>query len=193
RLRDITSADVFLCPLQDMPELPSSDGVELKLSNSQSAPVDNNLTSVRDAFITGDPDDAGLYEEAVDTVNLTQHNDEDSELPPLPLHEYRASTPISPLSRGSDSALSNRYEASASPFGLFTMQKGTRGTPTESEEDVVADRSTEDPLPPEKHHTIRLPAGDAQPRPTESEEDVVADRAEDDPLRPKDMARNKTN
>ncbi|KAH7175131.1 uncharacterized protein B0J16DRAFT_274511 [Fusarium flagelliforme] len=80
-----------------MPELPSSDGVELKLSNSQSAPVDNNLTSVRDAFITGDPDDAGLYEEAVDTVNLTQHNDEDSELPPLPLHEYRASTPISPL------------------------------------------------------------------------------------------------
>ncbi|KAH7199061.1 uncharacterized protein B0J16DRAFT_331533 [Fusarium flagelliforme] len=97
------------------------------------------------------------------------------------------------VARGSDSALSNRYEASASPFGLFTMQKGTRGTPTESEEDVVADRSTEDPLPPEKHHTIRLPAGGAQPRPTESEEDVVADRAEDDPLRPKDMARNKTN
>ncbi|RGP81828.1 hypothetical protein FLONG3_25 [Fusarium longipes] len=73
------------------------------------------------------------------------------------------------------------------------MQKGTQGTPTESEEDVVADRSTEDPLPPEKHHTIRLPAGDAQPKLTESEEDMVADRTKDDRLHPKKMARNKTN
>ncbi|GKU09716.1 hypothetical protein FLAG1_11614 [Fusarium langsethiae] len=95
--------------------------------------------------------------------------------------------------RRNDPALSNHYEASAGPLGLFTMRKGTHGTPTESEEDVVADRSTEDPIPPEKHHTIRLPAGDAQPKPTESEEDVVADRTEDDPLRPKGMARNKTN
>jgi hypothetical protein len=73
------------------------------------------------------------------------------------------------------------------------MQKDTHGTPTESEEDVVADRLTEDPLPPDKHHTIQLPAGDAEPKPTESEEDVVADRTKDDPLRPKEMARNKTN
>ncbi|WZH50286.1 uncharacterized protein QYS62_011530 [Fusarium acuminatum] len=92
------------------------------------------------------------------------------------------------VARGRDSALSNRYAASAGPLGLFTMQKDTHGTPTESEEDVVADRLTEDPLPPDKHHTIQLPAGDAEPKPTESEEDVVADRTKDDPLRPKEMA-----
>jgi len=97
------------------------------------------------------------------------------------------------VARGSDSPLPHRYEASAGPSWLLTMQKATHGTPTESEEDIVADRSTEDPLPPEKHHTIRMPAGDAGPKPTESEEDVVADRTEDDPLRPKEMARSKTN
>jgi hypothetical protein len=51
-----------------------------------------------------------------------------------------------------------------------------KGNPTESEADVAADRSDEDPLPPGLHHTIRLGAGDAAPRPTESEEDVAADR-----------------
>ncbi|KAK1763948.1 hypothetical protein QBC33DRAFT_548400 [Phialemonium atrogriseum] len=59
-----------------------------------------------------------------------------------------------------------------------------RRSPTESEEDVVADRSDDDPLPPGAHHTIRLPAGEAAPRPTESEEDVAADRSEDNPLPP---------
>ncbi|KAK4038999.1 hypothetical protein C8A01DRAFT_16973 [Parachaetomium inaequale] len=59
-----------------------------------------------------------------------------------------------------------------------------KGNPTESEADVAADRSDDDPLPPGLHHTIRLGAGDAAPRPTESEEDVVADRGgvDADPL-----------
>ncbi|KAK3693358.1 hypothetical protein B0T22DRAFT_39171 [Podospora appendiculata] len=56
--------------------------------------------------------------------------------------------------------------------------------PTESEEDVVADRSDEDPLPPGEHKIIRLPAGEAAPKPTEAEEDVAADRSEEDPLGP---------
>ena len=56
------------------------------------------------------------------------------------------------------------------------------GEPTESEEDVSADRSDEDLLPPEKHHTIPLPPGDAEPKPTESEEDVAADRSKEDIL-----------
>lgn len=56
------------------------------------------------------------------------------------------------------------------------------GQATESEADVVADRSDEDPLPASKHHTIRLPPGEAAPNPTESEADVAADRSEDDPL-----------
>ncbi|SCO92508.1 uncharacterized protein FRV6_16636 [Fusarium oxysporum] len=97
------------------------------------------------------------------------------------------------VARGSVSAPPHRYEVSAGSSWLLTMQKTTHGTPTESEEDVVADRSTEDLLPPEKHHTIRLPAWGAGPKPTESEEDVVADRTEDDPLRPKEMARSKIN
>ncbi|KAK3299793.1 uncharacterized protein B0H64DRAFT_414038 [Chaetomium fimeti] len=60
-----------------------------------------------------------------------------------------------------------------------------KGNPTESEADVAADRSDEDPLPPGLHHTIRMGAGDAAPLPTESEADVVADRGgpEADPLR----------
>ncbi|KAL2133001.1 hypothetical protein VTI74DRAFT_3039 [Chaetomium olivicolor] len=51
-----------------------------------------------------------------------------------------------------------------------------KGNPTESEADVAADRSDEDPLPQELHHTIRLGPGDRGPQPTESEEDVCADR-----------------
>jgi len=59
-----------------------------------------------------------------------------------------------------------------------------KGNPTESEADVAADRSDDDPLPPHLHRTIRLGAGDAAPRMTESEEDVVADRGTggEDPL-----------
>lgn len=53
--------------------------------------------------------------------------------------------------------------------------------PTESEEDVAADRSTIDPLHPEYTPTTSnetLEKGN----PTESEEDVAADRSEEDPL-----------
>lgn len=69
--------------------------------------------------------------------------------------------------------------------GYMATIENARRQPTESEEDVVADRSDEDPLPPLNHHTIRLPAGEAAPNPTESEEDVTADRSDDDPLRPR--------
>lgn len=65
-----------------------------------------------------------------------------------------------------------------------------KGNPTESEADVAADRSDEDPLPQGMHHTIRLPVGDAGGKPTESEEDVAADRGEVDPLAP-GMSRKK--
>lgn len=68
--------------------------------------------------------------------------------------------------------------------GYMAAIENAQRQPTESEEDVVADRSDEDPLPPLNHHTIRLPAGEAAPNPTESEEDVTADRSDDDPLRP---------
>jgi hypothetical protein len=53
--------------------------------------------------------------------------------------------------------------------------------PTESEEDVAADRSTIDPLHPESVETsIETPT--ANENPTESEEDVTADRSSEDPL-----------
>ncbi|RDL42062.1 uncharacterized protein BP5553_02041 [Venustampulla echinocandica] len=52
---------------------------------------------------------------------------------------------------------------------------------TESEQDIEADRSTEDLLHPEKvEETVEPPAH--EPQPTESEEDVAADRSEEDPL-----------
>lgn len=66
----------------------------------------------------------------------------------------------------------------------FAAAGGVPERPTESQEDVVADRSEEDPLPPEKHRNIPLPSGGAGPKPTESEEDVVADRSDEDPLLP---------
>ncbi|EXA29607.1 hypothetical protein FOVG_18923 [Fusarium oxysporum f. sp. pisi HDV247] len=47
-------------------------------------PLDDNLTSVPDTFKTGDSDDSGFGEEDIDTVDLTQHNDEDYKLPLLP-------------------------------------------------------------------------------------------------------------
>ncbi|TPX12704.1 uncharacterized protein E0L32_000881 [Thyridium curvatum] len=47
--------------------------------------------------------------------------------------------------------------------------------PTESEEDVSADRSPVEPL--------------HKPRPTESEEDVKADRSTEDPIHPKGTGR----
>lgn len=66
---------------------------------------------------------------------------------------------------------------------IFVAISGeVKGNPTESEADVAADRSDDDPLPPEKHHTIQLPAGELAPKPTEAEEFVRADRAKEDPL-----------
>ncbi|KAK0630348.1 hypothetical protein B0T17DRAFT_506821 [Bombardia bombarda] len=73
------------------------------------------------------------------------------------------------------------------PFGggwqAITIGGEVKGNPTESEEDVAADRTEFDPLPPEKHKTIRMPAGEAAPKPTDSEERVKADREREDPLR----------
>ncbi|EWY79733.1 hypothetical protein FOYG_17128 [Fusarium oxysporum NRRL 32931] len=83
RLCEATAAGVYRRPLQDMPQLPSSDSVESKHSNSQSAPLNDNLTSVRDTLITGDSNDSSLDEEGVIIVGLTQDNDEEPELPPL--------------------------------------------------------------------------------------------------------------
>ena len=67
---------------------------------------------------------------------------------------------------------------------VATKETPRQPQPTESEEDVDADRSDDDPLPPGLHHQIKLPAGEAGPKPTESEEDVNADRSTDDPLPP---------
>jgi len=71
-------------------------------------------------------------------------------------------------------------------IGTITMLavKGeVKENPTESEADVAADRSDDDPLPPGLHQTILLPEGDALPKKkTDSEERVAADRAEEDPL-----------
>jgi len=59
-----------------------------------------------------------------------------------------------------------------------------KAAPTESEEDVAADRSAIDPLPPSSI-LIESPASEEtsqKGRPTESEEDVAADRSPEDPL-----------
>lgn len=75
-----------------------------------------------------------------------------------------------------------RFQSHISDTFFVTVSGEVKGNPTESEADVAADRSDEDPLPPEKHHTIQMPAGDLAPKPTEAEEFVKADRAKEDPL-----------
>jgi hypothetical protein len=57
-----------------MPALPSSDGVEFKLSNTQEDGLLKNL-------ITGDSDNSDFNEEVIEVVDLTQ---EEPNLPPLP-------------------------------------------------------------------------------------------------------------
>jgi hypothetical protein len=76
---------------------------------------------------------------------------------------------------------------------VMHMQRGphhgeVKGNPTESEADVWADRTDEDPLVDDyrtlhEMNTIELPAGEAEARPTDSEEQVRAERAQEDPLR----------
>lgn len=61
----------------------------------------------------------------------------------------------------------------------YVPKPGVESNPTESEEDVAADRSTEDPLATEEEVVDETAAKEA---PTESEEDVAADRSEVDPL-----------
>ncbi len=75
-----------------------------------------------------------------------------------------------------------RGDASSSTPTMFAVAGEVKGNPTESEADVAADRSDDDPLPPGLHHTIQMPPGEAAPKPTDSEERVTADRSEEDPL-----------
>ncbi|TXC01946.1 hypothetical protein FocTR4_00008325 [Fusarium oxysporum f. sp. cubense] len=76
RLRDASAAGFYRSPLQDMPALPSSDGVEIMLGDSQRDPV-------RDSLTFGDSDDSEIDEEGPDFVDLSQ-DIEEPELPPLP-------------------------------------------------------------------------------------------------------------
>ncbi|KAK1829529.1 hypothetical protein QBC39DRAFT_413190 [Podospora conica] len=76
---------------------------------------------------------------------------------------------------------------------VMHMQRGNhhgevKGNPTQSEANVWADRTDEDPLLDDvrtlhEMNTIELPAGEAETQPTDSEERVRADRAQDDPMK----------
>jgi hypothetical protein len=57
-----------------------------------------------------------------------------------------------------------------------------KSNPTESEEDVAADRSSVDPLHPEAIPPTGTEETSTREFPTESEEDVAADRSNEDPL-----------
>jgi hypothetical protein len=108
----------------------------------------------------------------------------------LPLREISAAAPsddltlevqISPSAAGA--ALQFSQEASLEDIVQSlapAMEDETvvKENPTESEEDVAADRSTIDPLHPSSEVDETAPKGN----PTESEEDVAADRSTVDPL-----------
>ncbi|RKL08704.1 hypothetical protein BFJ70_g16773 [Fusarium oxysporum] len=76
RLRYATAAGFYRSPLQNIPAVPSSDGVEISLGNSQ-------RDTVRDSLTFGDSDDSEVDEEGPDFVDLSQ-DIEEPELPPLP-------------------------------------------------------------------------------------------------------------
>lgn len=62
-----------------------------------------------------------------------------------------------------------------------TNETDVKEAPTESEEDIAADRSEEDPLHPDESTTVVDETAEKE-NPTESEEEVAADRSEVDPL-----------
>ncbi|KAG7404960.1 hypothetical protein Forpe1208_v015511 [Fusarium oxysporum f. sp. rapae] len=64
RLRDASAAGFYRSPLQDMPAVPSSDGVEISLGNSQRDAAYDSLTF-------GDSDDSEDDEEAPEFVDLS--------------------------------------------------------------------------------------------------------------------------
>ncbi|KAI7772017.1 hypothetical protein LZL87_011710 [Fusarium oxysporum] len=71
-------------PLQDIPAVPSSNGVKILLGNSQpEAACDLQPQATRDSFTFGDSDDSEDGEEDPEFVNLSQDIQE-PELPPLP-------------------------------------------------------------------------------------------------------------
>jgi hypothetical protein len=67
-------------------------------------------------------------------------------------------------------------------FSPVVDETAVKTDPTDSEEDVAADRSTVDPLHPEEEKGTPVDETAVKSDPTESEEDVAADRSTVDPL-----------
>ncbi|KAJ0133102.1 Serine/threonine-protein kinase mTOR [Fusarium oxysporum f. sp. albedinis] len=80
RLRDASAAGFYRSPLQDIPAVPSSDGIEISLGNSQRDNLRNNHTF-------GDSDDSEIDKEVPDFVDLSQ-DIEEPELLPLPPQQF---------------------------------------------------------------------------------------------------------
>lgn len=89
--------------------------------------------------------------------------------------------PVTPPKKGKQRRKA-RLAATSSSIDETTEKRA----PTESEEDVAADRSPIDPLHPEP--TPKLDETVEKGNPTESEEDVAADRSTVDPLKAKSEA-----
>ncbi|TVY16438.1 hypothetical protein LARI1_G005550 [Lachnellula arida] len=82
-----------------------------------------------------------------------------------------------------DSSLAEVLQSLTRAVSLSPVDEtAEKGAPTESEEDVAADRSESDPLSPDESSTF-IDETAVKEEPTESEEDVAADRSEVDPLK----------
>ncbi|QSZ30990.1 hypothetical protein DSL72_000551 [Monilinia vaccinii-corymbosi] len=104
---------------------------------------------------------------------------EDGSLEQL-IQSFTPVTPVTPPKKG-------KQRRKARLAATSSIDETTeKGAPTESEEDVAADRSPVDPLHPEPTPEIDETAEKGNP--TESEEDVAADRSTVDPLKAKSEA-----
>ena len=89
---------------------------------------------------------------------------------------------INPSANGAALQFSNEtsLEDVVQSLAVSVDEAAEKGAPTESEEDIAADRSSVDPLQPEA--TSGIDETSEKGNPTESEEDIAADRSTQDPL-----------
>jgi hypothetical protein len=148
--------------------------------------ADHQFTGFLPADVMTDSDEvtAALHRAMVEVLTLQQ-----------------AGKPLQDISKGFPGEdLTHEVQIRASPTGV-TLQFGEgaslediiqslapsvdetaeKSDPTESEEDVAADRSSVDPLHPEATPT-GIEETSTKEFPTESEEDIAADRSNEDPL-----------
>jgi len=144
---------------------------------------DNQFLGFLPAEIVKDPDEvtAALRRAVVEVFSLQQAGMAIQDISTAaPGEDLTKEVQISPAARGamlqfSQEVLLDQIIKSLAP--VVEDETAVKGDPTESEEDVAADRSTVDPLHPDTIIPAAVDETSEKENPTASEEDVAADRS----------------